>query len=153
MNWRKVTRHEHDAVATLILALYDEDPAPTAMSRELAWRTLERLRAEPLRGCVVVHEFNGKIAAYGILCAYWSNELGGEVCIIDELYVIPEARGRGLATALVGGLAAASMPWFRTAVAIELEVTPNNQRARRLYEQLGFRPYRNAQMRLSRGSG
>jgi len=41
-------------------------------------------------------------------------------------------------------------PWFADAVALELEVTPKNTRARALYRRLGFSPYPNAMFRLRR---
>ncbi len=78
------------------------------------------------------------------------NELGGEVCIIDELYVAPSARSRGVAGALVTGLLRRELPWFERAVSVELEVTTGNARARALYERLGFRPYKNALIRARR---
>jgi len=150
MSWRALRKSEHDAVASLITNLYEDDPAPTPMSRDMALSTLARLDAEPLRGRAVVYDEGAGPVAYAILCAFWSNELGGEVCIIDELYAKPEARDRGIATGLVRGLAAGQMPWFRDAVAVELEVTPGNHRARELYQRLGFAPYKNTRMRLRR---
>ena len=109
-------------------------------------RTLRRLRAEPARG-VAIGLQTATLAGYALLCSFWSNELGGEVCIIDELFVAPSERGRGWATELVRGLCDRRLPWFRAAVAVELEVTPSNARARQLYEHLGFRAYKNALMR------
>jgi GNAT superfamily N-acetyltransferase len=150
MSWRTAREDEDEAIASLSMALYADDPAPTPMSRGMALSSMARLRDEPLRGRVVVYDVGEGLVAYAILCAFWSNELGGEVCIIDELYVKPEARGRGVSTGLVRSLAAGTMPWFRDAVAVELEVTPSNRRARELYQRLGFAPYKNTQMRLRR---
>lgn len=150
MSWRELHRCEHDAVAALIANLYEDDPAPTPVSRDMALSTLARLDAEPLRGRVVVYDEGAGPVAYAILCAFWSNELGGEVCIIDELYAKPEARDRGIGTRLIRGLVAGEMPWFRDAVAVELEVTPGNDRARALYQRLGFAPFKNTRMRLRR---
>jgi GNAT superfamily N-acetyltransferase len=90
------------------------------------------------------------LEGYALLCSFWSNELGGEVCIIDELYVVPSARGRGIGTGLVTSLLRRELPWFERAVNVELEVTPGNARARALYERLGFRAYENALMRARR---
>lgn len=139
---------DHDAVARLVLALYAEDPAPTPVTLEMAHATLRRFVAEPLRGRAVVLEESAAKVGYALLCSFWSNELGGEVCIVDELYVAPAARGRGAARALINGLTRRELPWFRDAVAVELEVTPSNERARALYERLGFAAYKNALMRV-----
>jgi GNAT superfamily N-acetyltransferase len=156
MAWRASKPDDHEPITTLMLALYEEDPAPTAPSRAGGLATLAELAREPVRGLAVVHQPDADalgvlpIDGYALLCSFWSNELGGEVCIIDELYVIPGARGRGIATALVRGLLHRELPWFERAVNVELEVTPGNARARALYERLGFRAYKNALMRARR---
>jgi GNAT superfamily N-acetyltransferase len=120
------------------------------MTREQGLSTLQRLHAEPIRGLAVVHGGDIGIEAYALMCSFWSNELGGEVCIVDELYVAKLARGRGLATRFIKGLLRRELPWFENAVAVELEVTPDNQRARALYQRLGFAAYKNALMRVRR---
>ncbi|HTV25521.1 MAG TPA: GNAT family N-acetyltransferase [Polyangiaceae bacterium] len=152
MTWRASTPDDHDCIATLMLALYAEDPAPIAPSRAGGLATLAELERHPIRGLAVVHAPDGgaDVDAYALLCSFWSNELGGEVCIIDELFVAPSARGRGIATTLVTGLLRREVPWFERAVNVELEVTPGNARARALYERLGFRAYKNALMRARR---
>ena len=73
-----------------------------------------------------------------LLVSYWSNELGGEVCAIDELYVAPSARSRGWGSHLIEALAAGSGLGFAGTVALALGVAPGNARARALYERLGF---------------
>ena len=147
MEWREARADEREAVVELVLALYREDPAPEPIGAEQVAQTLARLAAEPLRGVAVVTDTERGLGGYALLCSFWSNELGGEVCIIDELFVIQPERGRGRATRLIQGLCARALPWFRDAVAVELEVTPSNRRARALYERLGFVPYKNALMR------
>lgn len=135
----------------MMVALYVEDPSPETVTVASSLRTLARLRDEPVRGTAMVLEDDGGVAGYALLASFWSNELGGVICVVDELYVAPPHRGRGLATWFVGELARATAPWvpagFREAVALELEVTPHNARARALYERLGFAPKKNAVLR------
>ena len=85
---------------------------------------------------------------YALLIPYWSNEFGGTLLFIDELFVIAQARSRGIARQFFAFLAA-SRP-FR-AVALALEVDPTNERAKNLYESIGFecRPYSTLTYRLS----
>jgi ribosomal protein S18 acetylase RimI-like enzyme len=127
------------AIVRLCLALNAEDPGPNPVPAEHMQRTLEVLRKEPHRGCATVLEIKGRTCGYALLMAFWSNELGGEICTIDELYVEPEHRGRRHATRLIDDLAAGKGPYTPRIVALTLETTPNNIRARRLYERLGFR--------------
>jgi GNAT superfamily N-acetyltransferase len=150
MNFRPCRPDEHEAVAQLMLRLYEEDPASTPMTRGMALATLERFAREPARGIAVVFDAGRGIEGYALLASFWSNEQGGEVCVVDELYLVPEVRGRGLATGFLKALARGDLPWFADAVALELEVTPHNARARALYRRLGFSPYPNAMFRLRR---
>jgi ribosomal protein S18 acetylase RimI-like enzyme len=144
--WRIADSAEDETIVRMCLALNAEDPGHDPVPAENTRRTLLALREAPLRGLAILLECDGRPCGYALLISFWSNELGGEVCSIDELYVAPEQRGRGYATRLIGDLAAGSAPWAREAVALTLEVTPANARARRLYERLGFRA-RNLAMR------
>jgi GNAT superfamily N-acetyltransferase len=119
-------------------ALNAEDPGPRPVPPEQIRRTLRALRDEPMRGRAVVLDPEGRVSAYALLISYWSNELGGNVDVIDELYVEPAQRGQGHASRLIEALAAKTAPFAASAVALALEVTPSNVRARRLYERLGF---------------
>jgi ribosomal protein S18 acetylase RimI-like enzyme len=91
-----------------------------------------------LGGRALVLHLEG-VAGYALLISYWSNELGGEVCAIDELYVAPAARGQGWGSHLIEALAAGSDLGFGDSVALAIGVSPDNTRARSLYERLGFR--------------
>jgi ribosomal protein S18 acetylase RimI-like enzyme len=145
--WRPATPADDEAIATMCLALNQEDPGPRPVDAAQVRRTLAALRVEPVRGRAVVLEEAGSPAGYALLVSFWSNELGGEICNVDELWVAPALRGQGHATALLRSLMSGHGPWPRVPVAIELEVNPRNPRARALYQALGFEPYPNAMLR------
>jgi GNAT superfamily N-acetyltransferase len=46
-------------------------------------------------------EFDRQVVGYALLMSFWSNEYGGELCNVDELYVQPAQHGRGLSTELL----------------------------------------------------
>ena len=144
--WRLATAADDLAVLGMFQALYREDPSPDPVPDEQLLRTLRALREQPVRGCAIVLEIDGACVGYALLVSFWSNELGGEVANIDELYVAPDHRGRGAGTRLVEQLARGEL-WGRVPVAIDLEVTPDNHRARALYERLGFVAAKNTVMR------
>jgi GNAT superfamily N-acetyltransferase len=148
--WRSAVPADEEAVVGMCLALNAEDPGPQSVPAENMRRTLHELRQAPVRGRAVVLEVDSHVRGYALLVSFWSNELGGEVCTIDELYVQREHRGSGHATHLLQCLAARSEPWLESIVALALEATPGNIRARRFYERLGFRAANVAmQLRLS----
>ncbi len=136
--WRLADPKDDFAITQLSHALYEEDPSPDPVSLENITRTLLALRERPERGRAIALELDGAVRGYALVIAFWSNELGGEVAIVDELYVAPDARGRGHGSEFFAGLAGGAA-WAPPSVALSLETTPANARARRLYERLGFR--------------
>jgi len=144
--WRNALSADDEAIVRMCVSLYAEDPGPEPVPTDNVLRTLQELRNAPARGRAVVLEVDGTVSGYALLISFWSNELGGEVCVIDELYVEPAQRGRHHATRLLETLSARGAPWVENAVALALEATPDNVRARRLYERVGFRG-RNLAMR------
>ena len=148
--WRLATPDDHARIVSRSLALFREDPGTKPMTAARVRKTLAVLSAEPGRGVAVVAEVGGVVVGYGLLCSFWSNELHGEICTVDEFYVDASHRGCGVGTALMQLLQRGGLRRFKGAVALELEVTPVNKRARALYERLGFAPRKNATMRLLR---
>jgi GNAT superfamily N-acetyltransferase len=146
--WRLARADEDGAIVEMSLALYGHDPSPAPVSAPQIRATLDVFRLEPIRGRTVVLEEHGIITGYAFLVSFWSNELGGEVCTIDELYVNPESRRRGHSTSLVLSLRDDRSLWPTRPVALELEVSLANHGARALYDRLGFRPRHNATLRL-----
>jgi GNAT superfamily N-acetyltransferase len=135
--WRPASESDDDVLVEMCRGLYREDPAPFAGDAGPMRETLATLRREPWRGRAVVLEVGRQVVGYALLIAYWSNEFGGEVCAVDELYVTREFRGRGHGAALFQAIERGDV-WPAPVVALALGTTPGNARARRLYERLGF---------------
>ncbi len=128
-------------VLAMMQALFDEDPPSSPVDASRFPATIELLLAEPSRGTILLIEEGPVTRGYAILIPYWSNEFGGTILYVDELFVVPEARNRGIAHQLFEFL---SMTKPFDAVALALEVSPANERAQRLYESIGFSTRRNS---------
>src|SRR5438477_6450973 len=123
-------RHD-DAVVSMMNALYAEDSATAPHDSSKFAQTLRLLRSEPARGRVILFlEENNSLHGYAIVIPFWSNELGGAVAFVDELYVIPNSRRMGIARGLFE-FVNRERPFG--AVAMSLEVSPKNQKAWNLY--------------------
>jgi GNAT superfamily N-acetyltransferase len=142
--WRNGVRSDDELIVALCVALNQEDPGPLPVAEEQIRRTLNELRSNPIRGRALVLDVDGVVQGYALLISFWSNELGGEVCTVDELFVAPEVRGRGYATWLLDNL---SELWGRPSVASALETSPTNERAAALYRNLGFEGSNTAMVR------
>ena len=136
--WRLANPSDDVSIVRMCLALYAEDPGTDPVSEENIRKTLRALRERPARGRAMALELEGRVCGYALLISFWSNELGGEIDVIDELYVEPAHRSRGHATRFIETLATGSESWTSSAVALDLEITSHNLRARGLYERLGF---------------
>ncbi len=138
IHFRLCAPADRPTVSEFILQLYREDLDPTSqpMTQAKIERTFDWLDAHPGAGTVMVFEQDAKLVGYAILINFWSNEYSGNALTIDELFVAPAFRSKGIATEFIEYLA---REHYADAVEIQLEVAPRNTRARALYERLGFR--------------
>jgi ribosomal protein S18 acetylase RimI-like enzyme len=134
-----------DVVCDMMRALYAEDAPSSGYTPRNFRATIDHLLAHPDHGRVVLLTEGSNVRGYALLIPFWSNEFGGTVVHVDELFVAPAARGRGIGAGLFAILER-ERPFG--AVAVLLEVSPANGRARRLYESLGFRERANRIMAL-----
>ncbi|WP_178133609.1 GNAT family N-acetyltransferase [Vineibacter terrae] len=74
---------------------------------------------------------------YAVLTFGFSIEHGGRDGFIDDLYVLPQARGQGLGTAAMALLEAVAA--VHGVQALHLEVEGGNARAEALYRRRGYR--------------
>src|SRR5258708_6096316 len=97
---------------------------------------LRQLFDEPTVGRAVLIQRDGKTVGYFVLTFGFSLEREGRTALLDELYVMPEARGRGMGKVAVA--AAIAMARETGCRALHLEVDRKNERVRRLYAGVGF---------------
>jgi ribosomal protein S18 acetylase RimI-like enzyme len=82
-------------------------------------------------------ELEGRAVGYGVLTVGFSVEYGGRDGFIDDLYLAPEARGRGLGRQAMAFLEGQARELGIKA--LHLEVGAENARALALYGRSGFR--------------
>jgi GNAT superfamily N-acetyltransferase len=152
--WRLAIEQDFDRIIEMNERLNVEDPSETMpFDGSMMKRTLTEIMVNPIRGAVAVLELSGQRCGYALLISFWSNEFGGEVCAIDELYVEPEFRSRGFATQFIQSLASGDSPiWPRRTAMINVEAYRTNPRAKALYEKLGFETSPNHYLTLALAS-
>ena len=88
------------------------------------------------RGAILVAKRQDEAIGVAVLSYIWTLEHGGLSAWLDELYVLPLLRGRGVGTKLLGcAIARAQADGCR---ALDLEVDQDHARVERLYERSGF---------------
>ncbi len=133
-----VTPTTLDAALDLMSRLYTEPGG--VHHRERARRAVEHLFNNPQSGGVWLIESDSHTCGYIAMTACFSLEFGGAFGLLDELYLLPDWRGRGLGAE---ALAFAEL-WCRShgCAALRLEVDLSNERALRLYSGAGFSSHR-----------
>lgn len=133
--YRSARLEDLDDLLALQRAYYAEDgyPFDPAAARE----AFAQLLADPALGAAwIARARGGRALAYVVLTLGWSLEFGGRDGFVDELYVAPAARGRGLGRA---GLAHAEAGARARGVRrLHLEVEDGKPGAHGLYRRSGF---------------
>ncbi len=81
----------------------------------------------------LIFEEDGRTAGYAVISKTFTQEAGGRVAWVEEIYILPEFRGHGLAHEFF-----ASLRELEPAARYRLEIEPDNLRAKRLYAEMGF---------------
>lgn len=89
-------------------------------------------------GCIYLIGPGRAPLGYVILTFGWSVEFGGMDAFVDEIYIRPAVRGRGIATEVLHDLPKALAEAGLTA--LHLEVDRTNESAQKLYLRSGFKP-------------
>lgn len=135
IKFRKFDPRDLEIISDFVKKLYEEDPEGKPASDQNIQKTFAELQKYPEKGTFYILEVDGQSAGYALLINFWSNEYGGNILTVDELYVDERFRGQGLGTKFMQFLIDEKPGDY---VSIQLETTPSNERARRLYERLGF---------------
>lgn len=142
VTFRKMeTLDRQNEVVEMMRALYDHDEAASPVDYSLFSSTIENLVSNPAAGQIVLLQEGNELRGYALLIPYWSNEFGGVLLFVDELFVSSTFRNKGIGRRFFHHVEQ-QRPF--DAVALALEVSPSNRRARRFYESLGFAQRRNA---------
>jgi ribosomal protein S18 acetylase RimI-like enzyme len=116
-----------------------EGVAQTLRASEADWRRAA-FGPQP-QFFAIVAETEGAVVGMATVVERYSPPWGGPLCVIDDVFVAPAHRGRGIGKALLARAAAEALR--RGVPFVELMVRVENP-ARRLYERIGFERIRGA---------
>ncbi|MFA9381375.1 MAG: GNAT family N-acetyltransferase, partial [Acetanaerobacterium sp.] len=88
----------------------------------------------------------GRPAGFALIAKTFSQEAGGPVVWVEDIYILPEFRSKGLGRAFFKYL----LETHHDAKRVRLEVVKDNTRAIALYEKLGFKHFNYQSMVLDR---
>lgn len=139
LTFRACKNCDMQSLQNLVSKLYLEDSNVSHVQPNVQV-SCQELAAKPDKGQVVIFDADGHVAGYAILIFFWSNEYGGDIIEIDELYVDEIYRRSGVATKFFEWLADA---FGEKCAGLSLQVSEQNQKALSFYQKLGFEHSRN----------
>ena len=125
---------EADAVSTLLTCQLAEHDLPAEPARAAV--AVAGILADERVGFLLVARCGAEVVGVSYVAMIWSLEHGGLSSWLEELYVLPAWRGRGVGAGLLRASLAAARE--RGCLMMDLEVTEDHARAARLYEREGF---------------
>ena len=132
---RKMTENDKGLYITMAEEFYNSDAVLHPIPRDHFEKTAnEALRSDEYAEIYLL-EYEGETAGYGLTARTFSQEAGGQVLWIEELYIRKEFRSKGLGREFFSSLEDKNRGEI---VRLRLEVEADNTRAISLYERLGY---------------
>jgi ribosomal protein S18 acetylase RimI-like enzyme len=135
---RQARVEDESTVVALMRDFYAEEHL--VFDELIAPRAVHELLAEPSLGSILLLEHDGAVVGYLIITFGFSLEFHGRYALLDELYLVPAARGRGWGKHALE--LAADTARQAGVSALRLEVNHANTRARATYLKTGFQDNR-----------
>lgn len=120
-----------------------------ALDRQWARSSLLELIARPELGCIWLARSGSSAAGHVVLTVRYTMEHGGLSAYVDDLFVRPALRRRGIGRALLDELFRECRA--RGCRAVHVEVGPSNTPALGLYAKFGLLPHQERRELLSGG--
>ncbi|MDL2250697.1 GNAT family N-acetyltransferase [Lachnospiraceae bacterium OttesenSCG-928-J05] len=132
---RSVEPKDKDVYLDLVRAFYQSEAVLHSIPDEYIENTWNELMSSSDYVKAYILERDNQVAGYALLSFTFSQEVGGKVAWLEELFMLPEFRGQGLGKEFFAFMEANVESKVSR---VRLEVEPDNDRAKRLYESLGY---------------
>ena len=132
--YKSITKSDIEVMVSMMQKFYAIDNYP--MNSELSKKLLAEFIADEKLGKAWLISTENGIAGYVILTFVFSFEYGGTIAFLDELFLMEEARGKGIGKQAIDFIQQeAKKSGLKL---IYLEVEPRNEKAKRLYISSDF---------------
>lgn len=141
---RKIEPADRQNYLLMAEAFYDSDAVIKKIPTHVIEATFDRIIAgSPYLEGYILSDDAGETAGYALLAHSFSQEAGGKVLWVEEVYISPDHRGKGLAKEFFGFI---KQSYAGRVKRIRLDVEADNEEAIALYEKMGLSPLEYKQM-------
>ena len=142
---RCATLDDVPALVVLMAAFYAESSYP--LDNEWASGSFRKLMSNPSLGCAWLASAGGNAIGHAVLTARYTMEHGASSGYVDDLYVEPEYRRRGVGFALLEMLFRECR--VRELASVYVEAGRSNRPALALYAKFGLAPVTDGRVLLT----
>ncbi len=140
---RELKEQDKEQFITMVDSFYHSEAVLHAIPKEYILNTYNEIISGSPYAKAYIFEEQGEIAGYGQISLTYSNEAGGMVVWIEELFILEKFRGLGLGSAFLDFI---NKEYALTAKRLRLELCESNKRAEKLYLRKKFTPLDYKQM-------
>ena len=145
MTIRKITKEDKQIYTEMARDFYSSPAVLENIPEENITSSFDLFLAGTPYGDAFIFELKGQTVGYGVLAYTHSQEAGGMVVWIEEIYIKKEHRGKGFGSEFLE-FVKESIPAKR----YRLETEPENERAAALYRRHGFEHFEYVNYKLDR---
>ena len=142
---RKLTAADREAYVAMAKDFYASPAVLENIPEENITRSFEEFTGGTPFGDAFIFEENGEVIGYGVLAYTYSQEAGGKVVWLEEIYICLGYRGRGKGSEFID-FVIEKIPAKR----YRLETEPENEAAARLYIRKGFELFEYVNYRMDK---
>ncbi|MEG2044797.1 MAG: GNAT family N-acetyltransferase [Clostridia bacterium] len=147
MTIKDLTKEDKEIFIELCLEFYKTPAALHQIPREFISNTAdEAIKGNEFLRCLMLRK-DKAVVGYLLLSFTYSNEVGGDVLLLEEIYIRPEFQGQGIGKEVFKFIFETYDDRIKR---YRLEVTKENTGATALYERQGFKELCYKQMILER---
>ncbi|MBQ8863027.1 MAG: GNAT family N-acetyltransferase [Clostridia bacterium] len=145
MKIRKITAADREIYISMAKDFYASPAVLENIPEENITRSFCEFLGGTPYGDAFVFEESGSVIGYGVLAYTYSQEAGGKVVWLEEIYVSSAYRGRGYGSEFID-FVLKEIPAAR----YRLETEPENEKAAALYRRKGFELFEYVNYRMDK---
>ena len=145
MEIRKITRADKEIYLAMAKDFYSSPAVLENIPEGNITASFEEFVCGTPYGDAFIFEEEGRVIGYGVLAYTYSQEAGGKVVWLEEIYVDVSMRGRGYGSAFIDYVTH-NVPAKR----YRLETEPENEKAAALYRRKGFELFEYVNYRMEK---